>query len=281
MVHAITQIFSTALVLEISLFFLFSKKRKIGLIAMFSSAPLGWILEIISINLGFWDYSISIVPIFGFPLPIWLGWVFTMWYSALIITHLIDFITNDKLMKGKSEKKQVLYSWLFCFLMYSGPVSWGILIIMPWFYLFNAVMQNTIFLNDFSWVISDYFGLNIFQYLFWIGLMAIGTFILAYFLIKIKKSDYSKIKFISSILISAAILTPLGWGIEFFGVNSHSPIWSYATNQPLLIFGPLNIPLLVYFGWFLILAVCMYVIFKNSTFDIFLKNEISLKKKNK
>ena len=277
MVHAITQIFSTALLTLISLFFLFSKKRKISLLAMICSAPLGWILEIISIALGFWTYSISqLIPIFGLPLPIWFGWVFTTWYGALIVTNSIDFIRNERFIKDKPEKQQIFYTWLYISLMYTGPVLWGIYFTMPWFYIYNATLQNTIFLNGFSWFIFDYFGLNLGLYLFWIGLMLIGTFFLSLFLVKNKNSKESKLKFYGGILVSAAALTPLGWGIEFFGVNSHTPIWSYTPNNPFLLMGPLNIPLLVYIGWFLILVVCMYVIYKKSKSELFSVSEAKI-----
>ena len=98
--------------------------------------------------------------------------------------------------------------------------------------------------------------------------MLIGTFFLALFLVKNKNSKENKLKFYGCILISAAALTPLGWGIEFFGVNSHTPIWSYTPNNPFLLMGPLNIPLLVYIGWFLILVVCMFVIYKKSKSEL-------------
>ncbi|NHI93958.1 MAG: hypothetical protein EAX96_15830 [Candidatus Lokiarchaeota archaeon] len=274
MVHPITQIFSTALIMEISIFFLFSKKRKISLFAMICSAPLGWIFEIVSISIGLWTYSISqLVPIFGLPLPIWFGWVFVTWYGALIITNSIDFINNEKLMKDKTENQRILYTWLFSSLMYMGPVLWGILFTMPWFFLFNAVSQNSIFLNGFTWNIFDYFGLDIFQYIFWLSLILIGTFFLSFFLVKIRNLKENKFKFYGGILISAAVLTPLGWGIEFFGVNSHTPIWSYTQNHPLLLIGPYNVPIIVYIGWFFILMINSLVIFLKAKHDIFSNNE--------
>jgi len=268
MVHAITQIFSTALIMEISLFFLFSKSRKTTLLATFASAPLGWIGEIVAIQLGWWVYSISqLVPIFDLPLPIWLGWVFVTWYGALIVTHLIEFI-NSKRMKDKPFKEKLLYSWLFGSVIYTGPVAWGILLTMPPFYLYNASMGNTVFLSGFTWNLFDYFGLNLFQYLFWISLMLIGVFFLVLFLLKINDIKKEKVKTIGFLLIAAAALTPLGWGIEFFGINSHTPIWTYVGGNPLLAFGPFGVPIIIYIGWFVILVVCMLVIYKKMKTEI-------------
>ena len=262
MVHAITQIFSTALVMEISIFFLFSKNRKTTLLATFASAPLGWIGEIVAIQLGWWVYSISqLVPIFGLPLPIWLGWVFTTWYGALVVTHIVEFINSER-MKNKEFKEKLLYSWIFGSIIYTGPVSWGIYLTMPSFYLFNSTMGNTVFLNGFSWNIMDYFGLNLGIYLFWIALMLVGTFFLVLFLLKINSIKKDKLKIIGFLLVAAAVITPLGWGIEFFGTLSHTPIWTYVGGNPFMAFGPFNIPIVIYIGWFFILIVCMFAIYK-------------------
>lgn len=262
MVHVITQIFATTIVAGDIGFFLFCRNKRMIILATLLSAPIGWILEIISIQLGFFSYSIKqLIPIFGLPLPIWFGWFFVMLYGSITITRLLELINRSQLPLTRNEKIRI---FLEVAAIYTFPVSWGLAIISIGYYINYWLQSNYVVLASHTWHIFDIIGLPFFSYLLWIGVMVYGVLV-SLLLFEWKKNKQLK-KFGKFILIvaSALTITPLGWGIEFYGVGSHSPIWSYNSNNPIMLLGPYNIPYLIYFGWFFIIFICMFLILSYS-----------------
>ncbi len=258
MVHVITQIFATTIVAGDIGFFLICRNKRMIILATLLSAPIGWILEIISIQLGFFSYSIKqLIPIFGLPLPIWFGWFFVMLYGSITITRLLELVNNTNLPLTRRDKIKMLIE---VGAIYTFPVSWGLAIISVGYYINNWLQNNYGVLASHTWLISDIIGLPLFSYFLWLSVMIYGVLV-CLFLFEWKKHKELK-SFGKFILIAASALTitPLGWGIEFYGVGSHSPIWSYNSNNPIMVLGPYDIPYLIYFGWFFIIFICMFYI---------------------
>ncbi|NVM01880.1 MAG: hypothetical protein HWN67_06070 [Candidatus Helarchaeota archaeon] len=258
MVHVITQIFATTIVAGDIGFFLICRNKKSIILATFLSAPIGWVLEIISIQLGFFSYSIKqLIPIFGLPLPIWFGWFFVMLYGSITITRLLELVnrTNSPLTRNKKMK-----IFLEVAAIYTFPVSWGLAIISVGYYINYSLQNNQGVLLSHTWHIFDIIGLPFYTYLLWIGVMLYGIIVCLLIFERKKNKQLTNFEKFVLIVASALTITPLGWGIEFWGVVSHSPIWSYNSNNPLMLLGPYNIPYLIYFGWFCIILICMYLI---------------------
>ncbi|MHA1377901.1 MAG: hypothetical protein ACTSRG_05925 [Candidatus Helarchaeota archaeon] len=260
MVHVITQIFATSIVVGDIGFFLIARNKKTILFAALLASPLGWVLEIFSIKVGFFSYSIKqLLPIFGLPLPIWFGWFFVILYGSIVITRLKELVDREERPLTRNEK---IVTYLEVAATYTFPVSWGPAIISIGYYIYFWLQNNQGVLASHTWHVNDIIGLPIFTYLLWIGVMLYGVLICLLFFERYKNKTLSNLdKFILTITCALTI-TPLGWGIEFYGVGSHSPIWSYnsSASNPFTILGPYNIPYLIYFGWFCIIFIGMYYI---------------------
>ncbi|MHA1298106.1 MAG: hypothetical protein ACTSO9_01525 [Candidatus Helarchaeota archaeon] len=260
MVHVITQIFSTSIVVGDIGFFLISRNKRTIILAALHAAPIGWVLEIASINLGFFSYSIKqLIPIFGLPLPILFGWFFVILYGSIVLTRLIELVNRENRNLTRNEKVKI---YLEVAAIYTFPVSWGPAIISVAYYIYFWLQNNQGVLASHTWHVYDVIGLPLFSYLLWIGVMLYGIFICLLFFEKYKNKSISNFEKFILTITCALTITPLGWGIEFYGVGSHSPIWSYnsSANNPLTILGPYDIPYLIYFGWFCILFIGMYYI---------------------
>ncbi|MFX0135687.1 MAG: hypothetical protein ACFFDN_18730 [Candidatus Hodarchaeota archaeon] len=258
MVHVITQIFATSIVAGDIGFFLICRNKRMIILATLLSAPIGWILEIISIQLGFFTYSIKqLIPVFGLPLPIWFGWFFVMLYGSITITRLLELVNRRNLPLTKNEKFKI---FLEAAVIYTFPVSWGPAIISIGYYLNYWLQNNQGVLISHTWHVFDVIGLPFFSYLLWVGVMLYGVLICLFLFERKKNKQITNFEKFILISASALTITPLGWGIEFYGVGSHSPIWSYSSNNPLFILGPYNIPYLIYLGWFCIIFLCMFYI---------------------
>ena len=260
MVHIITQIFASTIVIGDIGFFLISRNKKTIILAAILATPLGWILEIASIQLGFFDYSIKqLIPIFGLPLPIWFGWFFVILYGSIVMTRLIELVNRRKEVLSSREKIKI---YLEVAAMYTFPVSWGLALVSIPFYINFWLQGNWDVLYSHSWHINDIIGLPLFSYILWIGTMVYGIFICLLFFERNKDKELSNPERFILTGACALTITPLGWGIEFYGVISHSPIWEYVADakNPFTYLGPYDIPYLIYFGWFCILFIGMYYI---------------------
>lgn len=255
MVHVITQIFATSIVVGDIGFFLICRNKKTIILASLFSAPIGWILEIISIRLRFFSYSIRVLPIFGLPFPIFLGWFFVMLYGSIVISRLYELVNQKEAPLTKKQKCKIFIETAG---IYTFPVSWGPALISIVYYVNFSLQNNQDVLNSYTWNVSDIFGLPFFSYILWQIALVYGVLICLLSFEKLKNKKLKKLDKFILITLCALMITPLGWGIEFYGVNSHSPIWSYNSNNPLMLFGPYNIPYLIYFGWFCIIFICMY-----------------------
>jgi len=215
-------------------------------------------LEIVSIQLGLFSYSIKqLIPIFGLPLPIWFGWFFVMLYGSITITHLLELVNRTKMPLTKNEKYRI---YLEVAAIYTFPISWGPAIISVVYYINFWLQNNQAVLASHTWHTYDIIGLPFFTYILWICAMLYGILICLFLFERFKKEEITKFKKIILITSCSLTITPLGWGIEFYGVGSHSPIWSYNSTNPIMLLGPYNIPYLIYFGWFCIIFICMYYI---------------------
>lgn len=265
MVHIITQIFTSVLAISLVGGMLCVRDHKIvALLGALVGAPLGWIGENICIALGFFDYSIQqLIPILWLPLPVWFGWFFVMLYGSIILVYMIESV---QVRRTEFQESTFNGSFLKIFgistAIYLAPVCWGLLIASPIYLIHHAIVGNWNIVSQIP-LLWGIFGLDPFSYFIWIALMLAGVFLVLLIIIQIEKNK-TKLPSWKKLLIiplGAFCISPLGWGIEFYGVNSHSPIWTYVPQgNPLFVFGPFNIPIIIYLGWFVFLGIVTAVL---------------------
>ncbi|MHA1145632.1 MAG: hypothetical protein ACTSRW_12905 [Candidatus Helarchaeota archaeon] len=265
MVNIITQIFTSTLVPTLVGAILCVKNHKKDVfLGSIVGAPLGWIGEIVCIALGFWVYSIrELIPLFGLPLPVWFGWWFVMLHASAIFVYIIESVqTHEEQFQDTILNRTFFRIFGFSLVIYLAPVFWGLLIAIPIYFLFHLFVADFVLLQQFP-LLWDVFGLDPFSYFAWISLMILGVFMMVFFASQVVKREKTARNWLPFLIIPIAAfgLAPLGWGIEFFGVNSHAPIWSYTPHGNILfILGPFGIPLIIYTGWYVFLGIVSLVI---------------------